>query len=143
MIHKTSGASQFPAIAGRLLVACFVVVMMSATSQAQPTIRYNVGSVVLSNVYEITEGFIVTDGSMGPLMAANITDYSISVSGEFPYVFRPSNPNFEVIIRGTLTATPDELFLPIDLEFGAPRNELEFFSAAEFLPPFFEVEEYT
>jgi hypothetical protein len=75
--------------------AIFAVVVFCVSYPASASNLYSVDPVALSGGYAVSGGFIETD-SLGSITEANIIDYSINVTGPFPYVFTPLNPGANV-----------------------------------------------
>lgn len=82
-------------------------------AQAAP-IRYRVLPVSLDDGYEITEGFIETDGTIGPLSAHNILDYEVHVTGDKPLVLSPTNPGAHISVWGNVYASTNRIIVPPD-----------------------------
>ena len=81
----------------------------------------------IENDYTLDGGFITTDGTLGPLAAANIVDYRIDVSGPYPFVFRHSSPHFW-LIEG-VTATENSIVVMADTN---PEGGINQFGVIEF-----------
>lgn len=100
------------------MTACFGIMLLSFTSvsdvRAQP-VAYQIEPYTLTNGYEVAGGFIQTDGTAGPLLAENILNYEVTVLGDVPFVFQPSNPDYTVRIQGDITSNSQGITASEDL----------------------------
>ncbi len=96
----------------RSIALVSMILVMSVTTPNAEATRYVVEPVALSDGYAITGGFIETD-TIGPLRPIDITDYLITVEGEVPHVFSPSNPGASISIHGgPVLAIDGQIILP-------------------------------
>jgi hypothetical protein len=85
---------------------------------------YEIQPYTLSGGFSIQSGFVLTDGTLGPLQSANILGFEFAVGPE-PYVFASTDPLVSIDILGDLIATPTQIYLPIDPVPSATQHVLE------------------
>ena len=82
-------------------------------TKAEP-IKYELAPLVLADGYELTGGFIETNGKIGDLSPSDITSFSATMDGPIPYVFSSTIPGTNVSISGSIVATADTIFMGLD-----------------------------
>lgn len=80
--------------------------------------------VPLDSGYEIAGGTITTAGTIGVISDTNIVEYNALITGPFPYVFTPSNPESSITVLHDVIATESSITIP-DHVRGTP-GPLEF-----------------
>lgn len=108
------------------LTVLLISMAISCPSVVLAQITYNIEQYTLSNGYEITGGFITTNGTIGSLIDTDITAYEIVVSGDVPYIFSSVNlPPLSHSISGNVIATPLEIIVPIDTDPSGNNDEFK------------------
>lgn len=106
--------------------ACIFSLCQAAGAQ---NIRYQIEPRILGDGYEITGGFIETDGTLGTLEPNNILSYAASVIGPVPYEFSSANQGAMVKFIGDILADASNLTVSEDTD-PASDSVVEIFFAA-------------
>lgn len=100
-----------------ILGAILVSLCLNIHASAEP-IKYQITPLTLADGYELTGGFLETDGTLGLLDSSNITDFSATISGPVPYTFSSSIDGTTVSVVGELRADSSSLWIEEDTGSG-------------------------